>query len=101
MKKTLILSIALLAGGMAYAQKTESFEQYVKKEQKTFAEYSRQTQDEFRKYNDSLNRDYAAYLEQEWKSFNLQKKKPPIKNPISTPPVYDPNVPQPEPEKCL
>jgi hypothetical protein len=87
---------------IAYSQSPtnrDDFEKYKQERHTVISRYAQQLQEDFKSYRDSINQEYAAYLEKQWKSFNLQKKEPPIKTPIPVPPVYDPVVPKPEPEK--
>jgi hypothetical protein len=97
--KTLLclMAGALLSAGAIYAQ--NDFDKYLKEQRETFERYKLQEQDNFNRYRDSINREYAAYLEKQWEVFKLQKEEPPIKNPVSEPPVYDATSPKPKPAK--
>jgi hypothetical protein len=76
---------ALLSSGAVYAQ--NDFDKYLKEQRAVFERYKLQEQDNFNRYRDSINREYAAYLEKQWEVFKLQKEEPPIKNPVPEPPV--------------
>jgi hypothetical protein len=53
----------------------------------------------FKKYQDSINQQFAVYLAENWKKFNLLKSPPPITDPIPKPPVFDENTPKPKPQE--
>lgn len=74
------------------------FKEHVRRQRAEFERFKQQTQTDFNNYRDSVNREYAAFLEQKWKVFDMRKEDPPIKTPVPVPPVYDPASPRPAPE---
>lgn len=97
MKSLPLIIVLLFFTGVINAQNT--FQDYAKQQQSDFANFSKANQDGFKKYRDSLNMEYAKFLENEWKSFDLQKKAPPLINPIPKPPVFDNTILKPIPYK--
>lgn len=97
MKKYLVIALVVLCVSKSNAQNT--FQDFAKQQQSDFAKYAKKNQDDFKKYHDSLNIEYAKFLEKEWKNFNLQKTAPPLKKPIPTPPIFDSTLFKPIPKK--
>jgi hypothetical protein len=98
LKKHIICIVVVLLGVHKINAQTD-FEKYVQQQREAFNNYSKQKEEKYKRFRDSLNHAFAAYLEQEWRSFNLQKSEPPIKKPVPVPPVYDNTTPPPPPEK--
>lgn len=94
-KTTCCLVMALLCTSTTNAQ--SDFETYKQQQLAAFTDYKQQEEDDFKHYRDSVNQAFAAFLEEKWKSFDLQRPKPPIETPIPEPPEYDPKAPQPKP----
>ncbi|NDV59250.1 hypothetical protein D0T85_14185 [Bacteroides sp. 519] len=88
-------------GTTVCAQSKQDFLEYIQKRQAEFDKYSQQVENDFKAYRDSINQAFGAYLAKEWKSFDLQTPEPPIKKPISVPPVYKPLQPLPKPVKAV
>jgi hypothetical protein len=102
-KRILLLVIVLVCVfSMASAQKDKNksdFQEHVRRQRAEFESFRQSVRKDFNDYRDSINREYATFLEQRWKVFDLSEEEPPIKTPITVPPVYDPVAPKPEPEK--
>ncbi|MDR2836319.1 MAG: hypothetical protein LBV69_09065 [Bacteroidales bacterium] len=92
-----LFTIVIFSISATFAQ--SDFEKYAQEQKTAFNNYSTKEQKAFKNFNDSINREYAKYLEETWKSFNLQKKEVPIKKPITKPPVYDENSAKPQPQE--
>jgi hypothetical protein len=92
-----LAAVVLLSAGAVDAQ--DDFDKYVRERRTAFERYKQQEQDKFNRFRDSVNREYAAWLEKRWDVFKLQKEEPPIKTPVSEPPVYDLTAPKPTPAK--
>jgi hypothetical protein len=95
--KSLLVGTGVLLSVSLQAQ--DGFEKYHREQQKAFAQYAQKEQEAFKSYRDSLNREFAVFLEKTWQTYPLTKPKPPIDKPIPEPPVYDPTAPRPEPQK--
>jgi hypothetical protein len=78
----------------AQLQAQSDVEKYIQQQQKAFNEYAKTEQERFNQYRDSLNRQFAIYLKEAWKSFDLEQQERGFK-PMPKPPVYDPNKPDP------
>jgi hypothetical protein len=75
------------------------FYQFARQQRKAFEQFVNKTENDFRSYRDSVNREFASFLETQWKIVDTKKQDPPIKKPIPVPPAYIPGQPKPKPGK--
>ena len=102
-KVIICLLVSILFSNTAIAQQFENirnnYQKHLKEQRDAYTKYKQEKEDEFRKYKDSINNEFAVYLAKAWACFDLQKPEPPIKKPISIPPVYDNTIPEPQPKE--
>ncbi|MDR0559523.1 MAG: hypothetical protein LBG92_05095 [Prevotellaceae bacterium] len=94
--KNLLKTIFVVAGIIPAVSLSaqEGLEKYRQEQKAALSKYAQEKRTELKNYRDSINREYAKYLEESWKSFDLQQQERRFE-PMSAPPVYEPEKPQP------
>ncbi|MDR1407376.1 MAG: hypothetical protein LBJ23_04940 [Tannerella sp.] len=101
MKRYSILYIFLSVFAVAHSQQPagrEDARTYGQKQKEAIAQYRQARQRELAHYRDSINAEYARYLAETWKSFDMLRQERSFR-PMPKQPVYQPDTPQPEPER--
>ncbi len=96
-----VMSAAMLLNALsivsAYAQNTDSYDEFRKRQQAEFGKFRQNTQDEYDAYRKRLNEQYAEFMRRTWDAFPAHEADEPQPETPVQPVVYNEPEPAPQP----